>query len=126
VSIEVRTEQDASAPGVATAYYGREGWHSQAGMRLAVLINQELVSHLSLEDGGSHARSLPILRETRMPAVLVEPSLTTSPRDQALLADPAWQKALAREIANGIEAFFAGVGPIESREAVPPTPTDQR
>src|SRR5439155_19953848 len=31
VSIEVRVEQDTSAPGVATAYYGREGWHSQAG-----------------------------------------------------------------------------------------------
>jgi N-acetylmuramoyl-L-alanine amidase len=126
VSIEVPMDQDTSISGVATAYYGREGWHSQAGMRLAELIRQRLVSNLSLDDRGSHARSLPILRETRMPAVRVEPSLTTGPEDQAGLADPAWSKALAREIANGIEAFFAGVGPIESGDAVPAAPPDER
>jgi N-acetylmuramoyl-L-alanine amidase len=117
VGIDLSADPDASIPSVATAYYGREGWHSQAGMRLADLIREELVSQLSLQDRGSHARSLPILRETRMPAVQVEPGLTTS----------AWDKALARAIANGLESFFAGVGPIDSDGgAAPAAPPDQR
>ncbi len=41
------------------------------------------------------------------PAVIIECGFLSSPLDEALLTDSAWQKALAKSICAGIMAFFA-------------------
>jgi N-acetylmuramoyl-L-alanine amidase len=126
VRISLVADPEAAVLGVATVYYGREGWHSQAGLLLAELIRRELIAELSLQDRGSHARSLPILRETRMPAVQVEPVTTENPPHDALPAEPSWRVAFAKAIANGIETFFAGKGPTDSDGVPPVAPPEHR
>ncbi len=56
----------------ATAYYAGYRYSSAGGRRLAELILASLTSTLALPDGGSRGMSLPVLRETRMPAVICE------------------------------------------------------
>jgi N-acetylmuramoyl-L-alanine amidase len=56
----------------STAYYGGERYTSEGGRRLAELLQAALSSSLDLPDGGSRGMSLPVLRETRMPAVISE------------------------------------------------------
>jgi N-acetylmuramoyl-L-alanine amidase len=62
----------ASGPGCSASYYAGYRYSSPGGRRLAELLHVALSSTLGLPDGGSHGMSLPLLRETRMPAVICE------------------------------------------------------
>jgi N-acetylmuramoyl-L-alanine amidase len=67
----VRLEQDQ--PGCATAYFvGYDGVGSEGGRRLAETIQAGVPAALGIPDRGASGMRVPILRETRMPAVVVE------------------------------------------------------
>jgi len=55
-----------------TAYYRGFRYESAASRRLAELLQDELPATLGLDDGGVVGMALPILRETRMPAVEIQ------------------------------------------------------
>jgi N-acetylmuramoyl-L-alanine amidase len=116
VALHAGAADDPDASGSAAYYYGREDWHSQAGRRLAELIQHEITAQLGIRDGGVHPRVLPILRETQMPAVHVEPCILTNPKEEAMLADPSFCHDIARAIADAVERFFAG-GAAETKAA---------
>lgn len=59
-------------PGCSSAYFGRPDYESAAGRRLAVQVQAVVPGALGEPDAGSSALTLPVLRETRMPAVLCE------------------------------------------------------
>jgi N-acetylmuramoyl-L-alanine amidase len=63
---------DISQRHCATAYYAGYRYSSPGGRRLAELIQASVTSTLALPDGGSRGMSLPLLRETQMPAVICE------------------------------------------------------
>src|SRR5712691_12730080 len=69
LSLHLNSHDDPNAEGATVFYCGREGWASAGGQRLAELIQDELTSRLGLMDGRTHPKWLPLLRETRMPAV---------------------------------------------------------
>jgi len=75
------------------------------GRRLAESIQEAIVRGLRVADGGLHTRSIAILRETRMPAVRVEPAVATDAADAARIADPAFASDVARAVVEGILAF---------------------
>jgi N-acetylmuramoyl-L-alanine amidase len=68
----------------STAYYAGYRYSSPGGRRLAELIQAALVGSLDLPDGGSRGMSLPVLRETRMPAVICEISPATVVVEQSV------------------------------------------
>lgn len=105
VDIGVNAHSDPQAEGATTFFYGRDSWRSVAGQHLAELIQGELVE-LGLKDGHAHPKWLPLLRETRMPAVHVEPCFLTNPEEEAALRRPDFRRALARAITVGIERFL--------------------
>jgi N-acetylmuramoyl-L-alanine amidase len=63
---------DPEGEGCATAYYAGYRTESEGGRRLAELIQAHLPLALGVADGGSRGMSVPLLRETKMPAVMVE------------------------------------------------------
>jgi N-acetylmuramoyl-L-alanine amidase len=68
----------------STAYYAGYRYSSPGGRRLAELIQASLTGSLGLPDGGSRGMSLPLLRETRMPAVICEISPATVVVEQSV------------------------------------------
>jgi N-acetylmuramoyl-L-alanine amidase len=50
-----------------------------------------------------------MLRETRMPAVQVEPCFLTNAKEEAMLTDPVSRRLLAAAIAAGVQRFFGSV-----------------
>ena len=106
VSIHLNGHPDPSAEGSSTYFFGREDYVSQAGQRLAELIQEELTAGLGLKDGRAHPKSLPLLRETQMPAVQVEPCFMTNPREEAMLRDEGFRSAVARALCDAVELFF--------------------
>ena len=58
--------------GCSTAYYAAHGFESQGGRRLAECIQKEVPGILGAGPTPPAGMALPVLRETRMPAVLCE------------------------------------------------------
>lgn len=102
VSLHLNSHYEGAAGGASTYYFGG----SPSGEAIADSIQSALV-RLGVKDCRSHARSYPVLRETRMPAVLVEPLFITNPVEEKMLEDPDFRSALADAIAEGIEEYFA-------------------
>jgi N-acetylmuramoyl-L-alanine amidase len=64
---------ELQAPGCGTAYFvGYNGIGSEGGRRLAEIVQAQVPSALAIPDRGARGMRVPVLRETRMPAVLVE------------------------------------------------------
>ena len=106
VAIHFNSHSDPAAEGTSTYYYGREGWFSQAGQRLAELIQEELTTKLGLKDCRTHAKAFRLLRETQMPATQVEPCFITNPREERLIGEEAFRRSIAVAVADGVERFF--------------------
>jgi len=124
ISLHLNSHDDPQAEGCSTYYYGREGWDSRPGRRLAELIQDELTRRLGLKDGRAHAKGLPLLRETRMPAVHVEPCFITNPGEEALLAQESFRADVASCIAEAAERFFGRLGDAPQEVEIGSGPTE--
>lgn len=102
LSIHLNANEETTAEGCSTYFFG----NSPSGEAVAEKIQHELVG-LGLRDCRSHARSYAILRETRMPAVLVEPVFITNDDEEKRLEDPEFVRALAAAIADGVTRYYA-------------------
>jgi N-acetylmuramoyl-L-alanine amidase len=107
VSLHLNAHRDSLAEGATVFYCGREGWVSASGQRLAELIQDELVRHAGLKDGRTHPKWLPLLRETRMTAVRIEPCFVTNPTEEKRLREGTLIEAIAAAVVRGIERFYA-------------------
>jgi N-acetylmuramoyl-L-alanine amidase len=79
----------------SAAYYAGYRYSSPGGRRLAELLCARLSASLGVADGGYHGMSLPLLRETRMPAVITEISPATVAVEQAVPIARAIVEALS-------------------------------
>jgi len=70
--VVVALRLDPHATGCSTAYYAGYRTESEGGRRLAELVQASVPGRLGIDDGGIRGMSVPLLRETRMPAVMVE------------------------------------------------------
>lgn len=95
---------EAGARGCAAYYFGHERYRSESGLRLAEILLEE-VATLGLIDGRAHPKTFPVLRETRMTAVLLEPCYITNADEAKLLSDPAFLARLAGAIADGLRRY---------------------
>jgi N-acetylmuramoyl-L-alanine amidase len=108
-TICVSLHLNAGAPeaaGPTVYFFGSANTRSPMGERLAQLILERLERDLGTP--GACARlTATLLRETRMPAVQVEPAFITNEHEERLIVDPAFPGRVARAVAEGIAAFFA-------------------
>ncbi len=91
---------DTGGPHCTTAYYSGYRYSSPGGRRLAELIQVALSQTLALPDQGSRGMSLPVLRETRMPAVICEIGPATVVVEQAAVVAGALADALAEWVGS--------------------------
>jgi N-acetylmuramoyl-L-alanine amidase len=106
VAFELGTTEEGPE-GASCAYWGTATTHSPAGRRLAELIQARLTA-LGLPDGGIRPLGVSLLRETRMPAVQVEPARLAAPGAAHPMADERLRRRVVEAVAEGIAAFLAG------------------
>jgi len=63
---------DPEHEGCSTSFYSGYRYESPGGRRLAELVQREVPTAVGVPDLHAHGMSVPLLRETRMPAVIVE------------------------------------------------------
>ncbi len=94
---------------------------------LAATVQRSLVACLGLTDRGVRERSFYVVRNTTMPAVLVEGGFLSSTVDVALLAQPDFRQKMAEAIGGAVYQYagLGNPGPICSgaaQGAPPPVP----
>lgn len=104
VALHAGGSADPEANGTSTYFFGHARFHSEAGRMLAESIQEHLTA-LGMTDDRAHGKTWGILRETRMPAVQVEPCYITNPREEALLRDPAFVHKTAEAILTALRRY---------------------
>jgi N-acetylmuramoyl-L-alanine amidase len=105
LSLHLNSHPRPSAEGASTYFFAG----SRAGELLAENIQSGLVE-LGLGDCRAHARAYAILKETRMPAVLVEPGFISSPADERRLEVPEFRSAIASAVTAGVQRYYRSSG----------------
>lgn len=111
VSIALAGHPNPRARGSASYYYGDGRFVSEAGRALAELLQEAVVGAGFAPDCRTHAMTWPILRETRMPSVVVEPGFLTCPEDERALREAGRQAAVADALTQALVRFFAPAVP---------------
>ncbi len=99
-----------SGHGIATYFYGHPeqvGW-SVIGERFSDLVQREVVARTGLTDCRVHARTWPLLRRTRMPAIRVDVGYLSHPEDAALLAQGQTLDRIAEGIVVALQRMYLG------------------
>lgn len=98
ISIHTNSSPNPAANGFE-AYVYRLGGRAQA---LAESIVRSFVSRLGSKDNGVRAANFAVLRQTDMPATLLELGYLSNPTEALNLNSSAWRTAAAQAIYNGI------------------------
>lgn len=109
LSLHVDGFSTSLANGVSTYYYAAGETSSTIGERLADLAQREIVARTGLQNNRSHGKTWGLLRLTRMPAVRAEIGYLTSPRDRALLRDPALRDVVAEGLLVAVQRLYLPV-----------------
>lgn len=123
ISLHADGHPNPAADGVATYHYGTgNGVTSNAGERLASLVQREIVVRTGMRDCRIHPKTWELLRLTRMPAIRVEVGYLTSPLDLARLTDPHFRDRVVDAIIAAIQRMYLPIerdvptGSIDVRE----------
>ncbi|GAB4276719.1 MAG: N-acetylmuramoyl-L-alanine amidase [Oscillatoriaceae cyanobacterium] len=99
VSIHANAAENSSANGVETFYY-------ESGSVLADYIQRSIMESFDMPNRGLKRARFYVIRNTRMPAVLVEVGFVTGTEDARILADPGERTRMAQAIARGVLRYI--------------------
>ncbi len=105
ISIHHAHHETHKAEGTASFYFSRLGYQSHRGRMAAAYIQRGVSRALETRDIGEFGRSYDILRETNIPAVVLEPLYLTNPRELELASDPYYPATVAEAIAGALELY---------------------
>jgi N-acetylmuramoyl-L-alanine amidase len=105
ISIHHAHHKTPTAGGTASFYFERLGYQSHRGRMAAAYVQRGVSRALGTCDIGEFGRSYDILRETNVPAVLLEPLFLTNPGEAGIASDPYYPVAVAEAIAGALEVY---------------------
>lgn len=98
-------EDNDSFSGLFTFYHSGK----RSGIAPAGQMQAAVVAASGATDRGTRGANYAVLRETKMPAILIETGFMTCPEELARLIDPEYQTKLAQGITNGILSIKNGM-----------------
>ncbi|MCO5386270.1 N-acetylmuramoyl-L-alanine amidase [Desulfosporosinus sp.] len=102
VSLHVNATLTGQNSGAETFYH----YKSESGKRLAELIQQEMIKINGMNRRIAKPGDFYIIKNTSMPAVIVEVGYLSSTKEQKKLQQTWYQEQLSRAIAKGISNYF--------------------
>lgn len=106
-TVFVSVHANASTRGVIR---GTETYYLKPNsLQLATWIQEEMGRSLGIPDRGIRTANFKVLRDSPVPAVLVEIGYLTNLEDEALLRTPAFRQKVAEAIARGVVRFTSQV-----------------
>ncbi len=107
VSVHFNSSPSTEAKGIEIFYYdSKEMWRSRASKRLANSILYRMLDQTEAISRGVKQGNFHVIRETDMPAVLVEGGFITNRDERTKLRDKTYLDRLAIGIAQGIDKYM--------------------
>jgi N-acetylmuramoyl-L-alanine amidase len=106
VSVHYNSAPSPDAHGIEVFYYNGSHHRASQSRRLSHLILKELISHTHALSRGVKAGNFHVIRDTTMPAVLVEGGFMTNKEERSNLRDKEYIDKIAKGIAHGIDKFL--------------------
>lgn len=113
VSIHNNAFGDPGPNGTETYYYNNKvggapgSPYVATSQAIASYVQKAVVSSISRFDRGVHSANFYVLRQSPMPAVLIEGVFISNPEEESLLKDVYFQQRLAQGIFNGLRAYYS-------------------
>lgn len=115
VSIHYNYSQNHSALGTEIYYYADKKGSKRTN--LSRILGEELLTHLETEANvisrGVKTGNFSVIRETKMPAILLEVGFLSNPKERERLLDPRYRMKIAKGVALGIHSYLRKVKQIE-------------
>jgi N-acetylmuramoyl-L-alanine amidase len=108
VSVHFNSSRIPTASGIEIFFYDskEEKRRAVASKKLADSILTRLLRRTRAHSRGVKKGNLYVLRETSMPAVLIEGGFISNPEERANLKSLDYQNKIARGVADGIDYYF--------------------
>ncbi len=110
ISIHMNANLSSSMGGTST-YFSSNALNGQQrqvkSSQLADYIQNSLVANLGLKDKGVRQADFVVIRETVMPAVLIEAAFISNAYEESLMTTDQFRNNIARALVNGIGMFLA-------------------
>ena len=108
LSVHLNGLASPAARGAAAYYFGQDSYVSERGRRLAQLAVDNIVALVDTPNCRTHPSTSTLLRESRAPAVIVEPGFISHPDEGALLRDADHQSLIAQALTDAVVTFVVG------------------
>ena len=117
VSIHYNSAKNKEAHGVEVFYCdGAESNRMKHSKKLAQHVLFHLIRETGARSRGIKGGNLFVIRETKMPSILVEAGFITNPEEGDLLLETAYLEKIAKGIAEGVDLYFQKEGNRPRRE----------
>ena len=104
ISVHANSAENSAAKGTETFHAIKASDRSKT---LAKLLQKSMIDDLALTDRGVKASNFYVIKNTKMPASLVELGFLSNPGEEQILADPAMQKRFGHALSKGVADYFA-------------------
>ncbi|HHY74212.1 MAG TPA: SH3 domain-containing protein [Bacillus bacterium] len=105
VSVHSDSFKETSS-GTTTFYHSGKNPSWQQSKQLSDIAIKKLTSQLGTISRGSNDKSLHVIRETEIPAILVEMAFLSNPKEEALLKSDEFQQKAAQAIYDSFVQFY--------------------
>lgn len=107
VSLHFNAAESVDAHGLEVYYFPKaESWRKKRSMQLAGILLKNIQTETGAFSRGVKEGNFCVIRETNMPAVLVEGGFITNEQEQRKIRDDRYLEKIALAIANGLDTYF--------------------
>ena len=107
VSIHYNAAQTPKAKGIEVFFFNKgEPVRVDSSKKLAANVLSKLLRYTGAPSRGVKHGNFLVIRETKMPAILIEGGFITSPEESESLKSRAYRDEIAKAVADGIDQYF--------------------
>ena len=108
LSVHYNSAPSKEADGIEVFYFKSEDNKARMNesKKLATAILNKVIRNTDAKSRGVKSANFAVIRETKMPAILIEGGFLTNSSELEKIKDPAYVKSLAWGIAQGVQVYF--------------------
>ena len=110
VSIHYNFSPSEEAEGIEVYYYKEEktppSWRIAQSKELGQEVLKKIVKSTGAESRGVKQANFAVVRQTKMPAILIEAGFLSNPKEREKIKDRKYLHSLAKGIANGVDQYL--------------------
>ena len=115
VSIHCNSAKNSQAKGIEIFYMKKtEPWRAKKSKELAQTVLSQLLAQTGATSRGIKEGNFCVIRETKMPSILVETGFLTNEEEQKKLKNDLYLDTIAKSIADGITQYFGACSQVSS------------